>query len=420
MRTSTSVPARRALTLTTAVLSALTVAAPAQSAGTWATLTMSLDAHSSVATTPHGTTVGLSYSGGEFGIFRLAAGGVTTTSTGLNDPWIASDPKLTPVGDDDVAIASYRPQLQQVEVRSMPAGDSDRKPDVELLPATQDQDTLDLAGNARGDVALVAASGDSRSVWLRRTGQARFRNVLAYSVGLGTSDAVIDLGARGDLLLAWEASTASGGQRVFSRYRDPRGVWWPVERVGTGNTAHDSLQVTLGGDGRRTLLWRAQGAVRKLASASGKHHLADAVTTLRVIGRVGLAAAEHGDPIVAWREARGAQVTLRVAGVRRGGLSRAQTVTTTSRRYGAWLVEASVANSGAAIVAWNEGDQPFVAMRSKESVEFGEPDALDGPGPGFAQGSIRSATIAPSGQSAAVLRWPEDGRTEIISARLAP
>jgi len=223
-------------------------------------------------------------------------------------------------------------------------------------------------GNARGDLAVVSGyeSLDAnkkprpgRSLWLRTAGSKRFIRALRMPVRKNAQETAVALGARGDVLVAWENGAVNGLQPpVYARYRTPGGTWLPVERLGGGDPQETpgSLQVGLTGEGRRVVIWHRKYTVPTFASAIGTQRFAQQprFAVEEDGGPSLLATPEHGDPILVSIPGYGGPRTVRVARVVDGSpTTHVQTITLPDLAGTPTLKSAAVADNGAAVVTWS-------------------------------------------------------------------
>jgi hypothetical protein len=123
------------------------------------------------------------------------------------------------------------------------------------LPGSRGQAVSSVGGNpASGTVAVVTASmygrgAPTRTVWLYRGG--RLRRALTFSAGTNARDTAVAVGARGDVLVAWQARRA-----IYARHLGPSGHAGAAHRLGSG--AQSALQARLDDDGRLEVAWQSQ------------------------------------------------------------------------------------------------------------------------------------------------------------------
>jgi hypothetical protein len=120
------------------------------------------------------------------------------------------------------------------------------------LTGSTGQHVFGVAGNVRGDVAVV--SGDAahgRTLYLRRAGTTTFRVALRIPVGSRARGATVALGPKGDVLVVWEDN-----HHISARHLGPSGHAGPVHRVGDG--VQSQLQAAIDDKARLEVAWKDQ------------------------------------------------------------------------------------------------------------------------------------------------------------------
>jgi hypothetical protein len=291
------------------------------------------------------------------------------------------------------------------------------------LPGSRGQAVSSVGGNpASGTVAVVTASmygrgAPTRTVWLYRGG--RLRRALTFSAGTNARDTAVAVGARGDVLVAWQARRA-----IYARHLGPSGHAGAAHRLGSG--AQSALQARLDDDGRLEVAWQSQrvseGDAETPATVSytsaprgGRFAPARVVGgssltgTGRYVMRPGVRLVRTGPnaSVLAWTEYDGTRFRVHVADITTGTVGTPQTVSPADDD--AVLADLASSPAGGQLVLWLTGtrgaeasgpQRVAAAVRTPGAAAFGSPELVSEPvGP---PGRAAAATSVPFAPSAAV------------------
>jgi hypothetical protein len=274
------------------------------------------------------------------------------------------------------------------------------------LSGSTGQHVMGLAGNVRGDVAVV--TGDAarvRTVYVRRAGTTSFRVALRIAVGNRARGATIALGPKGDVLVLWEDN-----HEIFARHLGPTGNAGAVHHIGDG--VQSQLQAAIDDTGRLEAAWETQRvnegesnspAIVRFATAAPGHGFGPQRTVETVgasgVGRyvsapgVRLVAEGDGHSLLAWTGFDGSHFVVRASEVVGGHRGTPQTLSPAG--VDAVLGDAGARADGAAIVAWRSGVQGadpvpgamevvFASHRESAAVAFGAPEQVSTDGENLA------------------------------------
>ena len=120
------------------------------------------------------------------------------------------------------------------------------------LSGSTGQHVMGLAGNARGDLAVVTGDASRvRTVYVRRAGATSFRVALRISVTSRARGATVAVGPKGDVLVVWEDN-----HEIFARHLGTTGHAGALHRIGDG--VQSQLQAAIDGSGRLEVAWKTQ------------------------------------------------------------------------------------------------------------------------------------------------------------------
>jgi hypothetical protein len=288
------------------------------------------------------------------------------------------------------------------------------------LSGSTGQHVMGLAGNARGDLAVV--TGDAahvRTVYVRRAGTTSFRVALRISVTSRARGATVALGPHGDVLVVWEDN-----HEIFARHLGPTGHAGAVHRIGDG--VQSQLQAAIDDSGRLEVAWKTQrvnegesnaAAIVRFATAAPDHGFGPQRTvetvgasgTGRFVGAPGvrLIAEANGRTLLAWTGFDATHFVVRATDVAGGHRGTAQTLSPAGED--AVLGDAASGTGGAAIVAWRSGVQGadpvpgaaptvFASLRGPGVTAFGVPEQVSATGENVPTAPF-AAFDAASGQS---------------------
>jgi hypothetical protein len=266
------------------------------------------------------------------------------------------------------------------------------------LTGSTGQHVFALAGNLRGDVAVV--TGDAahvRTLYVRRAGSTTFRVALRTPVGSRARGAAVALCPRGDVLVAWEDNHV-----IFARHLGPTGHAGAVHRIGDG--VQSQLQAAIDDRGRLEVAWKAQRvsegesvtpAIIRFATAAPGHGFGPqrTVETVgasgagRFVSAPGVRLVPEGGTrtLLAWTGFENGHFVVRATDVVDGHRGAAQTLSPVTED--SVLGDAAGRADGAAIVAWRSGvqgadpvpGQPptvFVSRRDPRASTFGGPEQV--------------------------------------------
>jgi hypothetical protein len=296
------------------------------------------------------------------------------------------------------------------------------------LSASTGQHVMGLAGNARGDLAVV--TGDAahvRTLYVRRSGTTTHRTALRIAVSSRARGAIVALGPRGDVLVVWEDD-----HEIFARHLGSTGHAGAVHRIGDG--VQSELQAAIDDSGRLEVAWKTQRvsegesntpAIVRFATAAPGHGFGPQ-RTVETVGAPGtgryvaapgvrLIAEAGGHTLLAWTGFGAGHFAVRASEVVDGRRGAPQTLSPAG--VDAVLGDAAIGADGAAVVAWRSGVQGadpvpgatvtvFASHRDGAAGAFGAPEQVSGDG--------ENAATAPF----AALD-PVSGRSFVVYAPLA-
>jgi hypothetical protein len=298
------------------------------------------------------------------------------------------------------------------------------------LPGTGGRSVAAVGGNpASGTVAVVTASpsgrgAPTRSLWLDRGGS--FRRALTFRPGANARDAAVAVGARGDVLVVWEAR-----RTICARHLGATGRAGAVHRLDAG--VQSALQARIDDDGRLEVAWESQrvaegdaltpATVSYTSARRGGRFARPRVVggssltgTGRSVARPGvrLVATGPNASALAWTQYDGTRFRVAVADVAAGRVRTPKTVSPADDD--AVLGDLASSPAGGRLVLWRTGtrgadpggaQRVAAAVRSPGAAAFGAPELMSEPvgPPGTA---AAAATTVPSAPSAAVDQ--RDGR----------
>jgi hypothetical protein len=295
------------------------------------------------------------------------------------------------------------------------------------LSASTGQHVMGLAGNARGDLAVVTGDASHvRTVYLRRAGTTSFRAALRIAVSSRARGATVAVGPKGDALVVWEDD-----HEIFARHIGPTGHAGALHRIGDG--VQSQLQAAIDAGGRLEVAWKTQrvsegesntpAIVRFVTAAPG--HGFGPQRTVETVGATGtgrfvgapavrLIAEADGSTLLAWTGFDASHFVVRATEVLSGRLGTPQTLSPAGED--AVLGDAATGANGAAIVAWRSGVQGadpvagatqtvFASLRDPGAASFGGPEQVS-----------ESAENVPTAPFAA--RDPVSGRSFVAYAPL--
>jgi hypothetical protein len=316
-----------------------------------------------------------------------------------------ADARIAASAQDAIAVAgsSIGPSgtvddASRVRAGTVPAAGG--APALRTLSGTQGQSVSGLAGDARGDVALVTRGGRSRFVYLRSKGSSTFSRVLTLTVSSTARDATVALSPDGQLLVVWEDQ-----HELFARHRGTSGRWGAVHRLGPG--VQSNLQAAIDPGGRELVAWKSQRvsegeasdpAVVSFITAAPGHGFG----TRRTIETAGVTGAGHfvsapgvrlevtgrDTALLTWTGFDGTSFVVRAAPVSQGHVGARQQLSTAG--VDAVLGDLAVAPGGPALVLWRlnvrgadpvTGQQPLLygSVRAAGAPTFGTPESIGGP-----------------------------------------
>jgi hypothetical protein len=266
------------------------------------------------------------------------------------------------------------------------------------LSGSTGQHVMGLAGNARGDLAVVTGDASHvRTVYVRRAGTTSFRIALRISVGSRARGATAAVGPKGDVLVVWEDD-----HEILARHIGPTGHAGALHRIGDG--VQSQLQAAIDAGGRLEVAWKTQRvsegesntpAIVRFATAAPGHGFGPqrTVETVgasgsgRFVGAPGvrLIAEANGSTLLAWTGFDASHFVVRATEVTSGHRSTPQTLSPAGED--AVLGDAATGADGAAIVAWRSGVQGadpvpgatamvFASLRDPGATAFGGPEQV--------------------------------------------
>jgi hypothetical protein len=288
------------------------------------------------------------------------------------------------------------------------------------LPGTGGQWVSAVGGNpASGTVAVVTASmynpgAPTRSVWLYRDGA--FRRALTFEAGTKARDAAVAVGARGDVLVAWQ-----GHRTIYARHFGPTGRAGAVHRLGAG--VQSALQARVDDDGRLEVAWQSQRVSEGVAETPATVSYTSAprggrFAAARVVGgssptgtgrhvmRPGVRLVGSGPnaSVLAWTNYDGNRFRVQVADVAAGIVGTPQTVSPAGDD--GVLGDLAASPAGGQLVLWltaTRGADPSgpqrvaAAFRPPGAAAFGPPELVSEPvGPAGTPAATAAVASAPS------------------------
>jgi hypothetical protein len=261
------------------------------------------------------------------------------------------------------------------------------------LSGSTGQHVMGLAGNARGDLAVVTGDAShARTVYVRRAGTTSFRVALRIAVSSKARGATVAVGPKGDVLVVWEDD-----HEIFARHIGPTARAGAVHRIGDG--VQSQLQAAIDASGRLEVAWKTQRvsegesstpAIVRFATAAPGHgfgaqrtvETVGASDTGRFVGAPGvrLIAEANGSTLLAWTGFDASHFVVRATDVLGGRRGAPQTLSPAGED--AVLGDAATGANGAAIVAWRSGVQGadpvpgatetvFASLREPGATAFG-------------------------------------------------
>jgi hypothetical protein len=270
------------------------------------------------------------------------------------------------------------------------------------LSGSTGQHVMGLAGNARGDLAVVTGDASRvRTLYVRRAGTTSFRVALRIAVGSRARGAAVAVGPEGDVLVVWEDD-----HEIFARHLGSTGHAGAVHRIGDG--VQSQLQAAIDDSGRLEVAWKTQRvsegesntpAIVRFATAAPGHGFG-AQRTVETVGASGtgrfvaapgvrLIAEADGSTLLAWTGFDGGHFVVRATEVVGGHRGTPQTLSPAGED--AVLGDAATGADGAAVVAWRAGVQGadpvpgaapavFASLRAAGASAFGGPEQVSDTG----------------------------------------
>jgi hypothetical protein len=236
------------------------------------------------------------------------------------------------------------------------------------LGGSTGQHVMGLAGNARGDLAVLTGDASHvRTLYVRRAGTTSFRVALRISVGSRARGATVAVGPKGDVLVVWEDN-----HEIFARHLGTTGHAGAVHRIGDG--VQSQLQAAIDDSGRLEVAWKTQRvsegesntpAIVRFATAAPGHGFGPQ-RTVETVGASGtgrfvaapgvrLIAEANGSTLLAWTGFDGSHFVVRATEVVKGHRGTPQTLSPAG--VDAVLGGAATGANGAAVIAWRSGVQ---------------------------------------------------------------
>ena len=236
------------------------------------------------------------------------------------------------------------------------------------LSGSTGQHVMGLAGNARGDLAVVTGDASHvRTVYVRRAGTTSFRVALRISVTSRARGATVAVGPKGDVLVVWEDD-----HEILARHLGTTGHAGAVYRIGDG--VQSQLQAAIDDSGRLEVAWKTQRvsegesntpAIVRLATAAPGHGFGPQ-RTVETVGASGagrfvgapavrLIAEANGHTLLAWTGFDASHFVVCESEIVDGHRGTPQTLSPAG--VDAVLGDAATGADGAAIVAWRAGVQ---------------------------------------------------------------
>jgi hypothetical protein len=270
------------------------------------------------------------------------------------------------------------------------------------LSASTGQHVMGLAGNTRGDLAVVTGDASHvRTVYVRRAGTTSFRIALRISVGSRARGATVAVGPKGDVLVVWEDN-----HEIFARHLGTTGHAGAVHRIGDG--VQSQLQAAIDDGGRLEVAWKTQRvsggesntpAIVRFATAAPGHGFGPQ-RTVETVGASGtgryvaapgvrLIPEADGHTLLAWTGFDGSHFVVHATEVVNGHRGTPQTLSPAG--VDAVLGDAATGANGAAVVAWRSGVQGadpvpgatatvFASHRDAGATAFGAPERVSDDG----------------------------------------
>lgn len=299
------------------------------------------------------------------------------------------------------------------------------------LTGSTGQHVFGLAGNVRGDVAVVTGDASHvRTVYVRRAGSTAFRVVLKFPISRDRArGATVALGPKGDVLVVWEDNHV-----IFARHVGPTGRAGPAHRIGDG--VQSQLQAAIDDKGRLEVAWKTQRvdegesnaiATIRFATAApghgfGSQRTIESIDAGRAVGNpaVRIVPEGGGRTLVAWTGFAAGHFVVRAADFADGHLGAAQTLSPASAD--AVLGDAAVGADGAATIAWRSGvlgSDPapgtnptiFASHRDAGQSAFGAPEQVSTTGENVAFAPF--AAVDPVSGRSFVAYAPLSGGAEV-------
>ncbi|WP_324342338.1 hypothetical protein [Baekduia sp.] len=309
------------------------------------------------------------------------------------------------------------------------------------LPGTKGQVVLDLAADARGDVALVTGKATgSRSVWRLLAGGHGFRRVLDIPAGATSGHAAVAVGTHGETLVAW-----SDDGELFARDVSRKGAVGMTARLGPGRGA--SIDAAVDGTGRRLVAWDSQTvdegeptspAVTRFATAKAGRPFGT-TRTLETIAALGTGHYVHAPGVrlvldggsralLAWTGHDATTFVVKAAEVVGGRVGASAVLSPAGTD--AVLGDAATDPAGAATVLWRAGvagsdssgplggpravSRVFASVRAAGATTFGRREAISDPAVYISESPAaaidptngRSLAVFPSGTAIVVATRP--------------
>jgi hypothetical protein len=266
------------------------------------------------------------------------------------------------------------------------------------LTGSTGQHVFGLAGNVRGDVAVVTGDASRhRTLYVRRAGATTFTARLHISVS-NPRDATVALGPKGDVLVVWEDNHV-----IFARHIGPSNHAGAAHRIGDG--VQSNLQAAVDDKGRLEVAWKTQrvnegesnaAAIVRFATAApghgfGAQRTVETVNASRFVGAPGVRMIPEGNgrTLLAWTGFDGTHFVVRAADYVDGHRTAPQTLSPSGTD--AVLGDAAARADGEAVVAWRSGvlgadpapgtTQPvFASHRDAGASAFGAPEQVSADG----------------------------------------
>jgi hypothetical protein len=300
------------------------------------------------------------------------------------------------------------------------------------LSGTTGQRVFGLAGNLRGDVAVLTGDASHvRTLYLRRAGSTTFRVALKFPISRDQArGATVALGPKGDVLVVWEDRHV-----IFARHVGPSGNAGAVHRIGDG--VQSDLRAAIDDKGRLEVAWKSQRvnegesnapAVVRYATAAPGHGFGPqrTIETIEegvVVDAPGvrLVPLGNGRTLVAWTGWDGSSLVVRTADFVDGRRATPQTVSPAGSE--AVLADAAARADGAATLVWTAGmltsapdrlhPTVFASHRGAGQATFGSPEQISATGENVA--TPPSAALDPVSGRSVVVYAPLSAGVEVSS-----